>query len=253
MSIISHNRLNAKRLDLSGDFSTFQYVALTIPRKFNLISVYRPGSHAATNKFFDDFGNLLSALAGFQSYFIIVADINIHLEVKNDSLTCKFLNLLAAFELCLTFNESTHVGWHMLDCIIVPLNFNINEVLVHPPGAISDHSFIEALFPSSESCRSVTTNKVCRPWRSLDVTVFRDEVLASDIGTVSVPVSPVDPNALCERYWRTLTSILDSLIPCRSIPHRVSGHNAPWFDYECILARRKKKLSSGGLDSAVVC
>jgi hypothetical protein len=59
-----------------------------------VIVVYRPGSAAVSDLFFDEFSDLLERTSKYASSLIIAGDLNIHLDVTSDSATVKLLDIL---------------------------------------------------------------------------------------------------------------------------------------------------------------
>ena len=68
-------------------FSTFEVVAAYVHRAgFNavVVVIYRPGSHAVTLSFFDEFSDLLERLTTFSAPLMIAGDFNIHADDSTD-------------------------------------------------------------------------------------------------------------------------------------------------------------------------
>ena len=59
-----------------------------------VICLYRPGSRAATDAFFDDLSGLLESVATFTSPVIVIGVFNIHVDVATDPTAIKFDNVL---------------------------------------------------------------------------------------------------------------------------------------------------------------
>ena len=241
--VVARDMLNPRRLQLGQLFSTFDFVCTNLSSQnsacnINLVIIYRNGSKPATIQFFDDLALLLSLFASYSSDLVIAADMNLHLDILDDRLTVRFTELLREFNLKLTFYEPTHTGGHMLDCIIVPTDFQFTDVFVHPPNTVSDHSFIGITFPSVRTCLySDRTPILVRRWRNFDLNAFNLDLVNSCIGPGAIVVDR-DPDRLCELYYETVTSIVDRHAPLVTINTTSRNHRAPWFDYDCIVARR---------------
>ena len=126
------------------DYSSFEHVCVYIKGSslnFLVVVIYRPGSVTATDVFFDDFTDLLVRVSTYSSPLLIVGDINIHLDVKSDSLTIKFDDLLAAHGLIQHVQSPTHRCGHLLDVVITRSDMSITALCVDPPS-LSDHSMI---------------------------------------------------------------------------------------------------------------
>jgi len=74
-----------------------------------------------------------------------------------------------------------------------------------------------------------------RPWRSLDVEQLRSELLASPL--CQIDSWPSDIDEMAALYDSVLTSILDRLVPLRTIVRRPRPSD-PWFDRDCRQSKR---------------
>lgn len=87
-----------------------------------------------------------------------------------------------------------------------------------------------------QSCQEQPLQTITtRPWRSLDVEQLRSELLASPLCQIERWPSDVDLMAVL--YDSALTSILDRLVPLRTIVRRPRPSD-PWFDHDCRQAKR---------------
>ena len=79
--------------------------------------IYRPGSKAADNDFFNDLSDIFERLSHFSSA-VVVGDLNLHLDLRECVDTIKFSSLLEANN-CRQYVESaTHTAGHLLDVFI---------------------------------------------------------------------------------------------------------------------------------------
>jgi len=125
--------------------NAFEYVCcrLTTTTRYDVIilSIYRPGSHAITNEFFNDFTVLLESLATFRCPIFILGDINIHLELSDETHTVELIELLESFDMKQNVVEHTHKYGGLLDVIIARSDEVVNDIKVVETG-ISDHSML---------------------------------------------------------------------------------------------------------------
>ena len=82
-----------------------------------VIVVYRPGSAAVLELFFDEFSDLLERTSTYASSLIIAGDLNIHLDVTSDSATVKFFDILDHHSLVQHVIGATHHAGHCLDVL----------------------------------------------------------------------------------------------------------------------------------------
>lgn len=228
------------------DTRTFDFLCINIRisnASFILVVMYRNCSNPITESFFEDFASMLSILNSYQSNIVILGDVNIHLDLCNDVNTCKFNSLLLCHNLKLTFDEPTHFRGHMLDCMIVSNDCSFNNVVVYPPKIISDHSYFEACLSVSGLLIShpEQSNVMRRRWRNLDLEEFKLDLSSSLICQSSSLGEEQDPNDLYSIYTDTLTSLVDKHAPLVLVTNRSRQHFAPWFDFDCVVARRQTR------------
>ena len=128
-------------------FTQFEYLETVLsitkdPRSnIRLIVVYRPPPTRANKLkikyFWREWKKLLTVLARDHKKFIIVGDLNFHLDVANDPYTVKFQGILDDLNLVQLVKKPTHTAGHILDVVITqPENSLIieNSLSVHDPG-----------------------------------------------------------------------------------------------------------------------
>ena len=230
----------------SNDLTTFDNTDTTSSGQTDqsmrilLVTVYRPGSRRISARFFDEFTSLIESLLTFSTEFIMVADLNIHLDSPNDWSTMRMSAILDVFNLKQWVSESTHTGGHCLDVIITRHDTALNNVLVYPPQTISDHSLLTFnLTRTAKSNRPVT--KRVRIWKNLVIEDFRTDLSLSELCSQEIlGCSNVDTLALT--YDRTLLNLLDKHVPLRDIPI-MEKPGAPWFDGTCRDRRREVRAA----------
>ena len=85
--------------------STFEFASACVTGSaltILVIVVYRPGSAAVSELFFDDFSDLLGRTSTYASSLIITGDLNIHLDVTSDlpsSISSIFLTNIVSFNM----------------------------------------------------------------------------------------------------------------------------------------------------------
>ena len=109
--------------------------------KILLIIVYRPPptpiNKLKVKSFWKEWKKLLTALAKDHRTFLIVGDLNFHLDVADDAYAEKFTGILEELNLVQLVTGPTHTAGHTLDVVIThPENQFISQgsLTVHDPG-----------------------------------------------------------------------------------------------------------------------
>jgi len=221
--------------------NAFEYVCcrLTTTARYDLIilSIYRPGSRAVTNEFFNDFTVLLEALATFRCPIFILGDINIHLERSNDTHTVELVELLESFDMKQFVVENTHKYGGRLDVIIARSDEVVNEIKVIETG-ISDHSMLVCQHKIPINNTSDFVPLEGRKWNNFILDDFRNDLRASRLFTCDeVWMRDASVDDLFEIYNHDLTALIDKHAP-RYIRKRKPRLLSPWYDNECRMFKR---------------
>jgi Reverse transcriptase (RNA-dependent DNA polymerase) len=223
--------------------STFEFVcsrATAGQFKAIVTVIYRPGSDAIEQSFFDEVGSLLDCVAAFHEPIFIVDDFNVRLDRVADPGTCQFNELLACRGLSVRPTSTTHRDGGTIDAVIVRddmLVGKLNRLDVAVVDVdLSDHHLLTWSVVARQSRQQQPMQTfVARPWRSLDVEQLRAELCTSPL---CQPDSwPSDVDEMAALYDIVLTAILDRLIPLRTIVRRPRASD-PWFDGDCRQAKR---------------
>ena len=227
--------------------ATFEFVCARVAvGQFRAIVavVYRPGSDAIEQRFFDELSNLLDVVASFQEPVFVVGDFNVRLERVVDSDTRQFNELLASRGLTARPTTSTHRDGGTIDAVVVREDM-LNDAGDSTLGGLdvtvldvglSDHHLLSWSVNTRQlQQRQPLQTVVSRPWRSLDVERLRSELLASPL--CQADRWPSDVDEMAAMYDDVMTTILDRLIPERTITRRPRPSD-PWFDHDCRQAKR---------------
>ena len=187
--------------------ATFEFVCARVAvSQFRAIVavVYRPGSDAVEQRFFDELSNLLDAVASFQEPVFVVGDFNVRLERVVDPDTRQLNELLASRGLIARPTASTHRDGGTIDAVVVREDM-LNDAGDSSLGGLdvsvldvglSDHHLLSWSVNTRQSQqRQPLQTIVSRPWRSLDVERLRSELLASPLCQVDRWPSGVDEMA----------------------------------------------------------
>ena len=96
---------------------------------FCLTVIYRPPPSRRNNlklkSFWKEWADLLTLHISSNFDFVIVGDLNLHLDIANSSNTSKFLSILDEFNLTQHIQEKTHVDGHTLDILVTSSSSDI--------------------------------------------------------------------------------------------------------------------------------
>jgi len=125
------------------EFSTFEFVCFSVTGNsqtvVNLL-LFRPGSAAVTEAFFTELTTYLEVLALYKCQIVIAGDFNIHHELLHNPAAKRLSDIMSSFD-CVHHVPAvpSHVGGGTIDLVFTKAGELIDEVLVDPPGAVSDH------------------------------------------------------------------------------------------------------------------
>ena len=164
-------------------------------------------------------------------------DINIHLDVKTDSQTKSFNDILDSFNLFQMVNEITHREGHLLDILICnePDKCQNVEVL---DCALSDHFMVRAMVDYCPNTISEYKMIHYRKLKNINRDSFRSDLIqnfASD-----QLLDQADFGYTINMYNKTLKDTLDKHAPLITKVVKIVTR-APWFDNEYVELRRKRR------------
>ena len=244
VAVLARHGINLAPVSTVRDMpSTFEYVCARVTAgRFKAIvtTIYRPGSEGVEQKFFDELSSLLDCVAVYLEPIFVVGDFNVRLDCATNPNTRQFNELLASRGLSVRPTSTTHRDGGTIDAVIVRddmLGGTLSslDVAVVDVG-LSDHHLLMWAVDAHQPCQEQPLQTITtRPWRSLDVEQLRSELLASPL--CQIECWPSDVDLMAALYDSTLTSILDRLIPLRTIVRRPRPSD-PWFDHDCRQAKR---------------
>jgi len=74
-------------------------------------------------------------------------DLNVHVEDPSDASAARLSDLFHAMDMRQHVTQPTHQAGGTLDLIVTFSDFNVDDLNVDPPGAVSDHSLITCNLP----------------------------------------------------------------------------------------------------------
>lgn len=226
------------RLDILPFESTASFellcVRVTAAQRVDIVVlVYRPGSQSIQQQFFDDLASVLDRVATYSAPVHLVGDFNIRLDRDVDPHTEQFRSLLNGYGFALCSTGPTHRRGGTLDA--VASTAILSDVSVIDVGFSDHHAVRWAVSAAAPVSSAPTTGLLVRPWRRLDIELFRDEL---SLSRLCQPAAwSVDINELCSLYTAEITVILDRLLPFVPSTRRRRPTD-PWFDNDCRTAKQ---------------
>ena len=104
----------------------------------------------------------------------------------------------------------THVDGGTIDLVYTKSEQTIEDMLVDPPGAVSDHSLIHWRVPLQTQPPIVVQREV-RRWKSIDTDAFRTALLTSDL--CDAGNRPSTSDEYFDHYDRVLQALADEFAP----------------------------------------
>ena len=200
-----------------------------------VVVLYRPGSEAVQQKFYDELAAVLDRFAAYQMPIYVAGDFNVRLDRPDDPHAIQLRLLVDCYGLVLHDTGPTHQLGGTLDAVITHDDQNGRPagVTVADVG-LSDHYLLRwEVNTVRDSPTPVAVSS--RQWRRLDLEQFRSALSTSRL---CQPGSwPADIDEMAALYDVELNSVLDQLLPVRHFTRR-SRPSDPWFDKECRDAKR---------------
>ena len=228
-------------------FSSFEAIEAVVKASnevVRIISIYRPPQSTVNRMtwqgFLEELSDLLSHHTTSSGRLIIMGDMNIHVNNKEDSKTKQLGDLLASYNLTQLITQPTHIYGNTLDIICVRDEEDVirpESVEIFPPGVLSDHAWIN--FSVSVKKPPSSKKKITyRPWKVLNKNLFKQHLLDAADSVMSIPHMSV--NEVYATFATNVTRILDDTIPLKS-KLITSKPAPPWYSHEIQLERANRR------------
>ena len=235
----SHMKIESVPLPCYSSFEVSSSRLTASSSSLTLLTVYRPPS-GSLSLFIEEFSNLLSDTSAQPGDLLISGDFNIHLDNTSSSYTKTFLAILDSCGLVQHVSFPTHVDGHTLDLIISRSSSNLVSSVCHTFPALSDHHAILATLSISHHSRPTRITKSVRSLRSINSTLFSQDILTSTLFTAPAQ----NLTDYLTQFSTVLTSLLDKHAPLKNISCP-SRPNQPFFTRELrTLKSERSKLES---------
>jgi len=202
-----------------------------------VVALYRPGSVAVQQKFYDELAAILDRVATYQDPVYIVGDFNIRLDRPDDPHTEQLQTMVECYGLKLHATGPTHQLGGTLDAVITHTVTGQPEYVAVEDVGLSDHLLLRWVVSTTRDTPSLVT-VTSRPWRQLDMELFRSSLSVSRLCRPDDWCSDIDQ--LAALYDDELNSVLDQLLPVRQFVRRQRPTD-PWFDKDCRAAKRRTR------------
>ena len=204
------------RQHAAGKFQSFKYSEWKITsgtHRIHLIIVYRPPysevHSITTSVFLIEFADYLESTVLCTDQLLITSDLNLHVEVIDDSDACRFHELLESTGLDQHVRVPTHISGHTLDLIITR---NSDQLIISFPCAnyvFSDHMPVHCNVQIEQ--RTLKKTQISyRNLKSISIEALRDDLSQS---ALCKDMLSFNFNYLVHSYNDTLASILDRHAP----------------------------------------
>ena len=215
--------------------------------KLSILVVYRPPPNKKNGLklklFWIQWHQLLTNLVARSHEFIIVGDLNFHLDESSNRSTIKFNNILSEYGLIQHIKEATHVGGHILDVVITRLSSGIIRSLsIKELGFVNDHGreikdHLSVSWATKAIKQSIPPKSFqFRNWKNVNTKSFQN-----DLGERMKDAPSEDSNAMVSWYNKTLAELSDIHAPV--LTKQTSRKYNPWYNSSTRdLKRTRRKL-----------
>jgi hypothetical protein len=196
--------------DLPSSFELLYVRAVVGSFAAIVVVLYRPGSAAVQQSFFDDLSIVLDRVANYQEPVYITGDFNIWLDRPDDPHADQLRLLVECYGLVLHATGPTHRLGGTLDAVITLDSFGRPDCVAVEDVGLSDHFLLRWEFNSIRRVPSFIT--VCsRPWRRLDIELFRSALSSSRL--CQPDIWPEDIDEMATLYNKELNGLLHRILP----------------------------------------
>ena len=240
VALVFRDTFQYRKLDFDLDPRTFEFLAVMLTLggvRTLVVTIYRPDGR--NNAFYGEFESLLEMIVVYNCNFIILGDVNIHLDVATDPSAKKFSSTVDSFGLSQMVESPTHRAGHTLDIVLVRRDRSEGVSISVQPPVISDHSVITIQLPI---CRPppISFNVTTRPWKKFDREAFSRELMGSILCSSEDAWNEMSVDDLSEAYSSVLTSLVDRLAP-RIVVRKHYRPITPWFNAVCRAEKRRSR------------
>ena len=241
IALLLNEAIDVRKVD-SGERRSFEFGEWILKHgssKLRLIVIYRIPYSAAhpvsTSVFLDEFPAYSESVVKSPEPLLIAGDLNIHVNVPNDSDAARFLELLTSMGLEQHVDKPTHISGHTLDLIFTRCSDSLLFAKPMTDYLFSDHITVLCdleLVKPPPKIKQVSNRKI----KDIDREKLQVDILSSEL----CQNTPDTLDELVNSYNTTLARALDRHTPLRTKVIR-SRPLVPKFNEEIKIARREKR------------
>ena len=207
VAIIAPNEIRLTKLSV-GSPQSFEHLCARVTSKGSslvILLLYRPGSTAAKQEFFNELSSMLESLAVLTDPVVVTGDINIRLDRPSDPLCTQFTNIIESFGFTNHVSQPTHDMGGILDAVITRSDLPAPTIDVIDTG-LSDHRLIKW---STDLRRPppIYVTETRRSWKHFQVDEFRSAIQKSPLCDMDF-ITSLDADQLANVYDNVIASIL---------------------------------------------
>ena len=179
VAIVCRRELRCKIIDSSTKFTSFEYFQLDISannKTMSLFPIYRPEPNMVSmDTFFSEFSSYLEMISILSHEILILGDFNVHMDMKDNPNSRKFMDIVSGFNLVQHVMESSHESGHILDLVISRRNDFVSNVIAGE--YFSDHKVISF---NIKLRRLISERKIVtsRNYKNMDTNSFLRDINA---------------------------------------------------------------------------
>ena len=247
--IYSNHATDVKDISEKLHFKQFESISVLLNLKNNIVclsTVYRP-QPTKKNKlkvklFWRDWTKFLTYHVEQNYNFVIVGDLNFHLDIADNIYTTQFNSLLSEFGVQQLINDPTRIHGHTVDVLITPFNDSLVTTchvsdlgFINDSGIqVKDHLALKWTLKGERKKFKLETRKI-RKWRDIDLEAFKQDVR----NCVEQTLDDENQMNLVDWYNSTLSSLVDKYAPEKTVV--LSRKPNPWYSEEIRDCKRNQR------------
>ena len=255
VGIIYKSKINVtvKESSLTSKFEQFEFMDCCVKMNgqcLRLVVMYRPPpteeNGLRLKKFWREWNKFLEPFVTLKCSFLLVGDMNFHLDEQNLSDVKHFNSTLEEHGFKQFIEEPTHVKGHTLDVLVARENSSIvSDFYVKDPGLCNqqgkfskDHFAIITSLTVSKPAE-VKQTITFRPFKDIDLEYFQLQ-LGKSLLLKDSYIRNLNVDDLVSLYNETLNNILNEVAPLKT--KVICPKPQPWYEGLNLQKQKKRQL-----------
>ena len=240
VAIVCRRELRCRIIDSSNKFTSFEYFQLDISannKTMSLFPIYRPEPNMVSmDTFFSEFSSYLEMISILSHEILILGDFNVHMDMKDNPNSRKFMDIVSGFNLVQHVMESSHESGHILDLVISRRNDFVSNVIAGE--YFSDHKVISF---NIKLRRLISERKIVtsRNYKNMDTNSFLRDINARLLNVQS-PSTIDEFENLVDSYDTIMSDLIEKYAPLKTRTINLRP-KAPWMDMNIIKEKKIKR------------